>query len=195
MIEVNAPGVIIEQCYIVCTASSTLYYMLYLYSNSSNAVIRNTIFQSTNNSVYGVSGAGAITFTNCVFSLYNLNVYNALITNCILRNGNFIANNNMISYSMCNTVQFPASNNNLQNVNMNTVFQVNNSFDRYFLLAPNSPAIGSGQGGVDMGVFGGPYPYVLSGIPNLPTITYLQAPTSGSTVNGLPITIRVRGRN
>ncbi|MDK9699235.1 MAG: hypothetical protein OEM52_03660 [bacterium] len=194
-IDIAAPNVVIDQCYFRHAYTTTYYTFISMTAAASNTTFRNSILYSSNNEIISNSSAGALTFNHCVFRIYSLNVYNATITNCILQSGTYTANNNAVYNSMCNSTQFPALNGNLQDVNMSTVFQVNNLYDAYYLLAPNSPAIGTGQNGVDMGAFGGLYPYVLSGIPNLPTITYIEAPISGSTVNGLPITIRVRGRN
>ena len=51
-----------------------------------------------------------------------------------------------------------------------------NIADSLLQLAPNSPAIGAGFNGVDIGMFDGPEPYVLSGIPPFPWIYEFTVP-------------------
>jgi len=41
-------------------------------------------------------------------------------------------------------------------------------------------------------MFGGPEPYVLSGLTTLPSIYLLDVRTTGSTVNGLPVHLKAR---
>ena len=70
-----------------------------------------------------------------------------------------------------------------------------NSTDGQWQLAEGSAAIGAGVNGEDCGAFGGSSPYVLSGIPPIPTIYFLEAATTGSTTGGLPIHIKVKSHN
>ena len=67
--------------------------------------------------------------------------------------------------------------------------------DGQWQLALGSPGIGAGIGGVDVGAFGGPNPYVLSGIPNLPAIYHFVAPAIGSTQSGLQVELKAKGNN
>ena len=57
--------------------------------------------------------------------------------------------------------------------------------DNFYNLLAGSPAIGSGEDGVDMGIFGGPTPYQWGGSPALPLINKLNIleanPTTGLT--------------
>ena len=59
-------------------------------------------------------------------------------------------------------------------------------------LKPNSPAKGAGSGGTDIGMFGGVNPYVLSGIPSVPTFYQLTAPSNTATTNPYVITFSVK---
>ena len=88
-------------------------------------------------------------------------------------------------------------NGNQSNVDMSTVFvgAGEGSTDGQWQLAENSPAIGAGLGGVDLGAFGGPTPYVLSGLPSMPAIYFLNAPISGSTNSGLQVQLKAKGHN
>lgn len=67
----------------------------------------------------------------------------------------------------------------------------NTSTDGKYMLSENSPAKGKGSNGTDIGPFGGPDPYRLSGLPNLPNIYELS---TGGFVSGneLPVTIKIK---
>lgn len=72
-----------------------------------------------------------------------------------------------------------SSSNNQFGINLSTGYFLGGttgSYDSRFALAPASPAIGAGFGGVDIGAFGGPTPYKLSGIPTIPSIYLITSP-------------------
>lgn len=69
------------------------------------------------------------------------------------------------------------------------------STDGKWKLNPAGMAVGAGENGVDCGMFGGPSPYVLSGLAPVPHIYEAIVPISGSTVTGLPVTIKVKSQN
>ena len=62
-------------------------------------------------------------------------------------------------------------------------------------LAASSPAKGAGVGGVDAGAFGGDTPYVLNGIPTIPTIYQLTVPTQVSQGGTLNVQIKAKTNN
>jgi len=68
---------------------------------------------------------------------------------------------------------------------LSEVFEVGEARDKYYKLASNSPAKGSGLGGSDLGLFGGPQPYVISGIPSLPRVTRFLVPATATDSSGL----------
>jgi len=72
--------------------------------------------------------------------------------------------------------------------------QGTHSPDARWQLAPNSPAIGAGEGGIDCGVFGGDHPYVLSGVPALPIIYELNVPQDASS-DGLNVNLKAKTNN
>jgi len=89
---------------------------------------------------------------------------------------------------------------NVSNVDMNFVFidfngNLDYSTDGKWQLDPDGPAAGAGEEGVDCGMFGGLTPYVLSGLPPVPRIYEANIPLSGSSVSGLPVTIKVKSQN
>ncbi len=67
----------------------------------------------------------------------------------------------------------------------------NASSDGMHMLSENSPAKGAGSNGTDIGPLGGPDPYRLSGLPNLPNIYELS---TGGLVSGdeLPVRIKIK---
>ena len=85
----------------------------------------------------------------------------------------------------------PATNGNQINVDLGTVF-VGGTGDAQYQLAAGSPALGTGAGGADCGIFGGLEPYRLSGIPPVPSIFTLSAPTS--TDQGTPLQVTLSSR-
>ncbi len=77
---------------------------------------------------------------------------------------------------------------------MTTVYIGEGSTDgQYQLVETTSPAIGAGEGGIDCGMFGGPDPYILSGInQTLPRIYYLFTSGEGNSQDGLQIHIKAK---
>lgn len=134
------------------------------------------------NNVVGANlGGPNITFTG--FTVWNNIMVTgaAFFTTCDIRN------------NIGNGTQFGTLNGNQQNVVMTTVFEDPNntnaafSEDSRFQLKAGSPAIGAANPSGDCGVFGTAtgVAYVLSGIPNVPSIYKLVVPTTvtGSTLN------------
>jgi hypothetical protein len=78
----------------------------------------------------------------------------------------------------------PVGNGNVLNINMASVFvnpgALGSSSDKDFKLKPGSPAIGAGQGGTDMGAFGGSTPFVLGLQPAIPAITAITSPAAAN---------------
>jgi len=164
----------------------------------SNIRIRNNFLYTFSSSTYSVisSGSGLEISNNTIQG--SLNVTNALIqnnlffapTNALIATGSVVRNNIAI-----NSVPFAATNGNLVNVPLSTIVDGTGSTDSYWKLKEGSPAIGAGYEGVDIGMFGGDEPYVLSGIPPIPTIYQLNAPTVGEKNTGMPITIKAKSNN
>lgn len=103
--------------------------------------------------------------------------------NCVVRNN--ITTGNTLPSGDGNILLVPQAN----------IFVGTGTIDGQWKLKDDSPAIGTGFEGVDMGMFGGDEPYVLSGIPPIPTIYQLNAPAVGEKNTGLPITIKAKSNN
>ena len=126
--------------------------------------------------------------------------YNSNITNNIIYNGFLGGSGNLVSNNMGNSTQFGTADGNKSSVDMATVFVSTGSYDNYFKLKTGSPAIGAGYGStaqtpVDAGMFGGSTPYVLSGIPAIPSIYYFKNQPVGSNSNPIDVQVKVRSNN
>lgn len=104
----------------------------------------------------------------------NIEINNSEFYNNIQITGSFTQTNCTWTHNIGNSTQFGTENENKINVNMADVFvgPAGNSTDGQYQLKPGSPASGNGTGGTDRGMFGGQNPYVLSGIPGIPSIYY-----------------------
>ncbi len=192
------------------TASNVLIIGNYIYSSSphgSHAAVYvggSSFVTIENNFIYKYVDSDAIYVSSNSTGVeihYNvidgdIDAYNSTIYSNIIYSGSFLNNGNSNSFSnnIGDGEQFGVENGNLSNVDMATVFTNAGSSDGWFILPDGSPAIGAGLNGEDCGMFGGPDPYILSGIPTIPTISSFFAPNTGSTAQGLPVEIRVKAR-
>lgn len=99
-----------------------------------------------------------------------------------------------VSYNISISDHFGTSNHNKANVSEGTLFlgALSESTDGKWQLKIGSPATGAGEGGVDCGAFGGPQPYILSGLPAGPVIYELNVSSYSTPDNKLPVTIKVK---
>jgi hypothetical protein len=90
---------------------------------------------------------------------------------------------------------------NIMGVDINSIYQAystnpnNLQEDARYQLAPNSPARGAGENGTDCGAFGGDDPYVLSGIPDIPSIYQLTVPSQVPQNGTLNVQIKAKTNN
>ena len=167
----NCTGIFIVNNYIN-TGHSDVQYQYSIYANASN-----TDVQVINNTIRGQVYLG------------DLGTFN----NNILRAGAFSASKIIPRNNLADTTQFGTANGNQENVDMATVFDsTKTTSDSRWMLDPASPAKGAGLNGEDLGMYGGMSPYVLSGIPPVPSIYHFTAPVSGSKAQGLPVRIKIR---
>lgn len=150
----------------------------------------------------------SITFSTGSSSLIENNVIggNVQVVNSTFRNNIIVNPNANISFTsstytnnLAAGTKLGSSNGNQSSVDMTTVFVADPyvsanptgfTSDNRWKLATSSPAIGAGLNGIDAGAFGGLTPYVLSGIPEIPSIYFLEVPTSGN--NSLDVKMKVR---
>jgi hypothetical protein len=129
---------------------------------------------------------------NNIFAGFSVTINNAIHSNNIQTNGTFTHTNSIFTHNIGHSTQYGTADGNQQNVVMTNVFVglTGNSTDGQWQLKPGSPAIGTGQGGVDCGIFGGNYPYVLSGMPPIPSV--FEFDSNSLPVNTLNVTISAK---
>lgn len=183
----NLANIVITQSYI---SSSQTYFSAMDFDDVTNVLVSNCYIYgaiTTNSNFSGI-------FTNNVF-WGNVGPYNSVLKNNILYSGSFTDYNNNYSYNLSDGTDFGTANGNQANVSMSTVFvgTTGTSTDGAWELKSGSPAIGAGENGVDCGMFGGAFPYVLSGMPNIPAIYYLNTPPIPSDV--IDVAIKAKSHN
>lgn len=210
-LTINANAVTIQRCYlnaytrIAINANNTLILQNYINTTNSYDVITvgdgiPTTFIQNNfiNSYYSTSyeaiiitGTSTAIISNNIIYGY-LTLRNSTFTNNILRAGVFNDNtNNTITNNICNATQFPAGTN-MQNVNMDSVFVGTGTTDSQWQIKDTSFARTYGVDNAECGIFGGVNPYVLSGMPPVPSVYYFSAPSTVSSVSGLPVSIKIK---
>jgi hypothetical protein len=80
---------------------------------------------------------------------------------------------------------------NLNVSDINALFVGGESPDAKYVLSETSQAKGAGYEGTDCGIFGGDYPYIISGLPPLPIITELDVDDAASVETGLKVKMKV----
>ncbi|HRY97738.1 MAG TPA: hypothetical protein P5550_01645 [Bacteroidales bacterium] len=186
--ENNLSNIIITQNYI---GSSSVYgYAVYFPYAANNILI-------SNNYIHGYLNSGSNFYgiiTNNIVHGY-IGVYNSTLKNNILYWGGFTNYNCVYEYNIGYDASFGTANGNQSNVSMANVFEgtTGTSTDGQWKLRTGSPAIGAGENGVDCGMYGGPFPYILSGMPNIPSVYYFLAPAIPS--NTLDVAIKAKSHN
>ena len=181
-----SPNSIISQNYVnqidINLASDTLLI--------SNNYINNSIFSIFFNST-NVSGGHTVrnNVLGGVIDVYNSEVEENITTGATGSAGPTYFDNRgvVLRFNIGSGEEFGTANGNQSNVDMTTVFFDSESPDDRFQLFPAGPADGTGENGDDIGMFGGSEPYVISGIPPIPTITDIDVPAFGTIDDGLTI--------
>lgn len=182
---------------------------------SSSIVIRNNIIDklnwALNNRASNIVFENNIVFNNSTHSMgsvYSTTLRNNIFYDCVFFSvANSELSNNLFYISDQFRDPYTATDgsvisNNVFDVDPTKIFKVeslnsvtNNIIDNEFQLASDSPAKGIGLNGVDAGAFGGDAPYILSGIPPIPTIYDIQTTGVGSKQEGINVTIKIRSNN
>ena len=156
--------------------------------------------EATNQNCVQLHTSTVAIIKNNIIRRGTLLAYNSNITNNIIYNGFYGGSGNLVSNNIGNSTQFGTADGNQSSVDMATVFVSTGSYDNYFKLKTGSPAIGAGYGStaqtpVDAGIFGGSTPYVLSGIPAIPSIYYFKNQPVGSNSDPIDVQVKVRSNN
>jgi hypothetical protein len=208
---------------ITFTRCNLNFFQTYGYTNTNNTitgfVFNKCYMQGLNLSVYRPQNCeftnniftGSFDISN-VFSLNNLvrnNVfrsaiamYNGYFANNIITGTTFTLTNVTIRNNISTGTNLPVGSGNINSATDAALFQglTANSTDGQWRLKAGSPAFGAGETvsaiTPDCGAFGTADPYVLSGIPPIPTIYSLTVPASIATsATTMPITISTKSNN
>lgn len=170
-------GIFIFNNYITLFGGYADYQNSFFLNANASAVVQNNIFKRGN-----VAASVNSTFSN-----------NIMVTGTFDGAGTFVTNN------IGNGTQFGTANSNKSSVDMNSVFvgPTGNSQDGQWKLKEGSPAKGAGfdstpQNPVDAGIYSGPSPYVLSGMPPIPSIYFFTTTPVGSNATPLTVTVSVK---
>ncbi len=195
----NLSGILIEKNYIKFGGGTGAHYGISSTYDGLSMIIRNNYIEAMDAitpkySIYLTGNSpGNIIFTNNIIGR-TIQANSAFFTNNIMIGGSLSGTGNAYYNNICNSTQFGNQNGNQQNVDMSTVFVNHTSgVDNGLLLKPDSPAIGAGFGGVDCGIFGGDNPYVLSGLPPIPSI--FEATQSGIGSPNTPIQVNLKAKS
>lgn len=164
---------IITQCYIGRTITSPSQDYPY------NAIITNNIFPSN----YGY-------LEYMVSSIIENNTFpsSSIGFNIRFNNNCSIKNNICPSLSSLNNQNSTIQNNYTAG---NNDYVTSTSTDGKWVLTEISGARTAGTNNSQCGAFGGSSPYVLSGLPSVPHIYEIDAPTSASATSGLQVTVKI----
>jgi len=156
---------------------------LYIEDNVTSIKIFNNYFYyyaGSNAYLVYMNGTSNAEIYNNIFRSGNLILRNSIFRNNILININsFSITSVLVENNISNLNQIGNQNGNQININMNDVFVCYDdctgySPDERFRLKAGSPAINAGYGGVDCGIFDGPFPYSISGLAEMPAIWDIQ---------------------
>jgi len=183
-------------------------YTIHFTGVPSNCFIRNNFISSNKSNTYGTATNIRMDINEMTndLKIYNNVLWGDCLTyytdqrNNIFVSGAYNGVGDILMYNLCNETQYPVDPPELynqQNIDMSTVFTDYTKYiDNGYILAAGSPAIGAGVNGGDCGVFSfdtGGFPYVLSGMPAIPSIYEASVqPIVGSL---LPVTIKAVSHN
>jgi hypothetical protein len=170
------------------------------FTSTANSLVQNNVIHLAIN--IDAASNNNVVENNLFTSAYG----GVIIKNAIIRNNIDIANSSadltgstVTNNLGVNAAVFGTLNGNITGTSA-AIFEdptnVSASFsdDTRWKLKAGSPAIGSGFGGIDMGIYGGPFPYIPSGIPSIPSIYKLAVPST-VTSNSMSITISTKNNN
>jgi hypothetical protein len=200
------PGAIIENCLLGEDLQISPPYIHF--QNSGSVTLSNNIIYSQGSAIQGLY---ASTIENNAFLTQYPSRPFAFVDNCGIRNNIFyyampFADPTFTNNQMENNLAFPAdpsafpvtdgntSVNNLLDDPLFTNIQLASSFSFAYdlTLQSGSPAIGSGVGGTDMGIFGGDNPFDIYGT-SLPIVRTVMAPNKVAQGANLNVRIQAKG--
>ncbi len=171
-------GIMIKQNFI----STNLYNYYVIGLSGNNIVINNNIIVGNTSLNIGTNGLiknNVMDFSPGSFSTV---IVGMIFENNILISGSFSGSNNIIRNNIGYNTQADSS----------LLFTLTGNEDAKYILKNGSPAKGAGVNGIDAGIFGGDEPYVLSGIPPIPTIYEATVSSTATNKDGLSVKIKAK---
>lgn len=183
---------------------------VHIYNAEAGRIVSNVIVQNNAGSWDGtVAGPRLITNHNVSNIIFRNNTawdgfgHNALYENNIFTR---VATFTCTSCTVQNNVSagtLPVGNGNQSNIVVNNEFEYSPgvtlpagvSKDEAMRLKTTSPLKTAGTSGSEIGAFGGSVPYIISGIPPIPSIPYLHVSPTGNTSTPLSVTISTKSNN
>ncbi|MEO8173971.1 MAG: hypothetical protein ABI581_12835 [Sediminibacterium sp.] len=208
----------IQGCYIA-TANS---HLTYNPESSSGILFQNNIIYGGNfGNVFTTVATSSVTMNHNTIITPNANFFIAgwnLINNIILKlspnaadttftfsgnGGPSQAPSSASKNNVCNYSIFASATNKIlpRNTTLDSLFitgsnsQSITSTDGFFILKSNTAAAGYANDNADCGAFGGTAAYVLSGIPAIPNIYFLQVTPNVTQSGGLKLSIKAKANN
>jgi len=136
---------------------------------------------------------------NNTFTAGTISLANSIFENNILSSGGTPAFNNVTySYNVSTTNSFSGGVGNQNSVVVSTQFigtGAGISDDERYQIKSGSPLKTAGAGGIEVGAYGGSTPYVVSGIPAIPSIVNMTNTATGTSSTPLSVTISVKSNN
>ena len=169
---------------------------LMISTHCTNLMISNNFIYYTyyyNNSITGGNFSQAIITNNIIkggaVSTSYLTYVNNIFISCSISD----TTTNSFANNICDGSYLPINVGNIRNANMADVFVglTGNSTDGQWKLKAGSPAIGAALDGGDIGMFGGLYPYQLSGNWG-PVIYNVFMPPAGTPATGINVTVKAK---
>lgn len=125
------------------------------------------------------------------------------LVNSVLENNFFVAGgtapsltNVTSSYNISTGSSFPAGIGNESNYDIVTDPPwLGSANDAAYQIKPGDPLKTKGSGGIEVGAYGGTTPYIVSGIPAIPSITSFVNTATGDATNPVKVTISVKSNN
>jgi hypothetical protein len=202
----------IGSVYIYSSASNILItqnYALGVFNNSPSTgiLISNNYFafpsyygDATTQPILTLDPTTVAIIKNNIFKRGTISTHYCNLSNNIMINGYNSGIGNLMVNNIASGTQFGNANGNKANVDMTTVFVSTGLYDAYYKLKIGSPAIEAGYGStpqnpVDAGIYGGTNPYILSGIPGIPSIYSFTNKPVGSNSDPIDVQIKVRSNN
>jgi hypothetical protein len=158
---------------------------------------------ATTGAAVNMNSSTVAIFQNNIFRRGRVIAFNSNFTNNIMVAGTLEGSGNLLANNIANGTQFGNANGNQQNVVMATVFVGTGSgisSDGTWKLKSGSPAIAAGFGStpgnpIDAGMYGTAFPYVLSGMPPIPSVYFFENQPVGSNADPIDVSIKVKSNN